>query len=174
MSAPKAKKGGTAKRTSFVPQKEVFLFAAMAIQFALYNLSALKAHEQVSVRHLLELKEEVLQDQVLKRPLVVDVQTGVILDGHHRFRLLLSLGFLLAPVYLVNYLEDQEVQVFSNRSEFHITKPVVIARGLSGFLFPVKTTRHVFARPINERPVPLEILKGEKNEQLFSYSRELV
>lgn len=140
----------------------------MIIKFTLYNLSALKAHEQVSASHLLKLKHEILQDQVLKRPLIVDAQTGVILDGHHRFRLLLSFGYLFAPTYLVNYLTEQEIQVLSNRSEFPVTKPIVLARGLAGRLFPYKTTRHIFACPFPENPVPLEILKGEKHEKVFS------
>jgi len=67
----------------------------------------------------------------------------VILDGHHRWNAakLLSLRFI--PVFFVD-LWDESIIVEPFRSDFPVSKELVIHHGTSCTLLPYKTTRHVY------------------------------
>ena len=60
--------------------------------FVLVELSKLKEHEEVDPYHYKEVKEEVISDGFIRDPVIVDKSSNVILDGHHRFNVLKSLG----------------------------------------------------------------------------------
>ncbi len=62
--------------------------------------SLLRQHEQIRRYHLRKLIREIKADGYIKDPIIADVNTMVILDGHHRFNALKFLGFASSPVYL--------------------------------------------------------------------------
>lgn len=76
-------------------------------------------------------------------PIWVDAATRVILDGHHRWHAFRILGFSHIPCFLVDY-DAPEIEVASRRPDIAVSKGVVLARALSGELYPYKTTRHTF------------------------------
>ena len=47
------------------------------------------------------------------KPLLVDVKSRVILDGHHRFRIGEALGLKFLPAILIDYLVDDRIQVMT-------------------------------------------------------------
>jgi len=96
---------------------------------------------------------------------VVDRVSFVILDGHHRVLALQRLGCGLIPAYLVDY-SDPGIVVWPRRREIPVSKESVIASGLCGRLYPPKTSRHEWAYPLNERPVPLALLRGAGCQQV--------
>ena len=77
-------------------------------------------------------------------PLVVDKNTGVILDGHHRHQVALRLGLQCLPCVQVDYMGDEtvELEVWPNCGRDSITKAEVVQAGLKGELFNPKTSRH--------------------------------
>ena len=124
-------------------------------------------HERTRSTRLRELKKEILDEGILRMPLIVDRRTGVILDGHHRYRLLQGIGAEVIPALLVDY-SSKEVDVFPRRIGYKVSKQLALDVALSGTLMPPKTTRHVLEvepRPIN---LPLKfLLKSKLRGDLF-------
>lgn len=111
-------------------------------QVELVELKELKQHEKIDPEHLKELKEKIKSDDVLKRPIVVDRNTNIILDGEHRFNSLKELGFSKIPVIFVDY-NLPEITVKSWRKGRHLTKQIVIEAGLTQKKLPSRTSRHM-------------------------------
>jgi len=78
---------------------------------ALTRISELKEHEQIDPFHLEELKSELVRDGYQRDPITVDANYKVILDGHHRVKILRTLGCLRIATHYVDYLNDANVRV---------------------------------------------------------------
>jgi hypothetical protein len=120
------------------------------------EIKLLKPHEQIQPDHLAELAAEIKKDGILKDPIIVDQNTLVILDGHHRFNSLKLLGLKLCPCCLVDYQSD-EIGVGCWREGETISKSDVVVAGFSGNLLIPKTSRHF----IPDRPLGLNVLLSE-------------
>ena len=105
------------------------------------EIGKLKGHEMVDGRRLEDLRKQIEADGILKKPIVADKQTNVILDGHHRTAALLSLGCLKIPVCYVDY-DDDHIGLRTDAVGIEITKPMVIEAALRGEPFPPKSTWH--------------------------------
>lgn len=105
-------------------------------------IEVLKPHEDVDPHRLSSLTREIGLDGVLKRPIVADRRTNVVLDGHHRLQALKLLGCRLIPVIYVDYM-DSRIIVKTYRESIDLTKDMVVEAGLKGCLFPPKTSKHM-------------------------------
>ena len=120
-------------------------------------MKKLKEHEEVSLDHLIQLKQEIEKDGFLKNPIIVDKNTNIILDGHHRFNSLKQLNCTKVLAYLVNY-NSPEIKVRNWRRGEKVMKKDVIKAGLTGKKLPSKTSRHIIPnRPLNLN-IPLKDL----------------
>lgn len=137
------------------------------------DLKNLKEHEEISQQHLEHLKDQIQKDGKLKSPIVVDKNTKIILDGHHRFNALKSLGYQRIPIYFVNY-NSPDIIVQPWREEDKITKEIVVKAGLSGIKLPPKTSKHMIkvsgklikiSKLAEEVNIPLEELGKVKQWQ---------
>jgi len=72
---------------------------------ALIEIDKLHDHEQIKQDHLKELTGEIKRDKEVKYPLIVDKYSNVVLDGHHRYFALKSLGCKFAPAHLIDYYD---------------------------------------------------------------------
>jgi hypothetical protein len=106
------------------------------------RVDQLKPHEEVDESYVTQLAEQITADRLLKKPLVVDAEHLVILDGHHRYHVALALGLEKVPVVKVNYF-DEQIQLEPFRDDA-LTKEMVIERGRAGQRFAYKTTRHLY------------------------------
>jgi ParB-like chromosome segregation protein Spo0J len=70
---------------------------------ALMKINELKEHEEINPFHLKEFMEKIKSDGILKKPIVVDKNTKIVLDGAHRLNALKALGCKKIPAVLVNY-----------------------------------------------------------------------
>ncbi|MBU1091313.1 ParB N-terminal domain-containing protein [Patescibacteria group bacterium] len=113
----------------------------MNFQLKIIEISSLLPHEEIDLDHFPKLLEEVKKNKFVV-PVVADKKTLVILDGHHRFTIMKTLGFKVMPAYLVNY-NDTNIKVTPRRKEYVVTKKEIIQRGLTGNLYPYKTTKHI-------------------------------
>jgi len=111
------------------------------VLFGVIELKQLKEHEQVSSEHLILLKRKIKKDGFLKTPIIVDKNTKIILDGHHRYQSLKELGCSRIMAYFVDY-NSNEIKVQAWRKEEKITKEDVINAGLTGNKLPPKSSRH--------------------------------
>jgi len=117
------------------------------------------------------LSKIILKDKVIKSPILADRKTGIVLDGSHRYIFFLKYGYKTAPVKFVDY-DDENIRVGTVLMHKHIiekgtniSKNDVKGRGMSGNLYPPRTTRHFFPFRKPDISVPLsELEKGEKTD----------
>jgi len=103
--------------------------------------SLLRGHERIDPKRLYNLKTEIESDGILKRPIAVDINTKVILDGHHRIEALKLLGCSKIPVLFVDYQSPKiGVRTAENGEEY--SKEKVIEAALKGKPLPPKSTWH--------------------------------
>lgn len=107
----------------------------------LIDISELKFHELTDKERLRSLKEEILSDGVLKKPIVIDGATKVIIDGHHRAEALRILGCRRIPACYIDYTCDK-IGLKSNPEDARITKSMVIEAALKNVPFKPKSTWH--------------------------------
>lgn len=122
----------------------------------LVNIEWLKPHEEIKIKNRDKLLDMTKRWGGFTKPLLVDSQTGAILDGHHRYSVALSLELKRVPVILIDYLEEDEitVDVWPGCGLQSISKQDVINMCLSEELYPPKTSKHTIA---NHMP-PIHVL----------------
>ncbi|MBC7091386.1 MAG: ParB N-terminal domain-containing protein [Nitrososphaeria archaeon] len=124
------------------------------------DVGLLRQHERVDERRLAELYEEIRVDGLIKKAVAADLNTYIIIDGHHRYNVLKSLGCKRIPAILVDYFSPI-LKVYSWNSNGKISKSSVIEAGVSGKLFPAKTTKHMIY--FGGRKFHISLLEPEVN-----------
>ncbi len=127
----------------------------------LVDMNWLKAHEEVHPKKVIELFEMTLRWGGYTKPLLIDRETGTILDGHHRFEVGKKLKIKFIPAIVTDYFEDERITVttWPNSEIKTIEKKDVIEMALSGKLFPPKTSKHSLSEYLPPIMVKLEDLK---------------
>ena len=132
------------------------------------NLRKLKEHEEIEPVYLEKIKKQIQKNGILKRPIIVDKNTKIILDGHFRFNALKQLGYSRIPVFFVDY-NSPDILVTAWRDGEIVTKEDVIRSGLTEKKLPPKTSKHMLnssnhkihiSKIVKKVNVPLEELKG--------------
>lgn len=129
---------------------------------SLVDIDWLKEHEQiVSEERVQNLLDAIIRWGAYKLPLLVDSQSGAILDGHHRYAVGRILGLSQLPAVLVDYLNDDSisVDVWPDCGCDCLTKEEVIEMSLSDRVYPPKTSKHDFAASSTPIHVPLSKLR---------------
>lgn len=131
------------------------------------EISDLKGHEMLDPQRLIDLQAEIKADGILKKPIAVDMNTNVVLDGHHRIGALQLLRCSKIPVLLVDY-QCPNIGVKAADKQTEYPKHKVIEAALTRKLLLPKSTWHytVFSNEIAhiseiQRRVdtPLNVLK---------------
>lgn len=124
--------------------------------------SLLLPHEDIDHNRLKLVVEDIIYSGYVKYPVVVDVRTFIVLDGHHRVRATEELGLKYVPVFFVDYLEDY-IDVRPSRKDIPISKQLVIRKVYwEGKVYPPKTTRHIYnGIVVPASYAPLTILRGD-------------
>ncbi|OYT47088.1 MAG: transcriptional regulator [Desulfurococcales archaeon ex4484_42] len=114
----------------------------IVLKTCLVHYKLLREHEGTLSNRVYMLKKVLESAKLLKYPLLVDARTFTILNGHHRFHALVSLGYEYIPIFPVDYAEDY-VEVYSLRKEFKVSKIEVIKRSLSKRKYSPRTSKHI-------------------------------
>ena len=127
----------------------------------LVPITWLRPHEEVKPRNVDTLHEMTLRWSAYTKQLMVDCETGTILDGHHRYHVGIRIGLSRLPVIKVNYLNDEgiELDLWPASALESLTKQQVIDMALSGDVYPPKTSRHRFSDHLPPIAVPLDLLR---------------
>ncbi|KAF4315557.1 hypothetical protein BBO99_00009122 [Phytophthora kernoviae] len=136
--------------------------APQKAEVQLVDVQWLKPHEQiVSWERVHGLRKATLSWDAYTEPLLVDIKTGAILDGHHRYNVAVMLRLKQVPAVLVDYLGDDtiRVDVWPGCGRSQLTKEEVIAMSLSPDVFPPKTSRHRFTESLPPISIPLSVLR---------------
>ena len=122
---------------------------------------SLRDHEEV-IPDNLETRTSKLLSKGFYKPIIVDRGSMVILDGHHKWTAAKSLGLARVPVIMVDYLIDEGVlvDVWPDCGKESVTKTEVLEMGVSGDVFPPKTSRHTLPFKIPSIRIPLSELKN--------------
>ena len=113
----------------------------------LVPIEDLLPHERVILPRAVALFTKMFWDQVFLQPIIIDRNTKVILDGHHRWWVSRKLGLRRIPCYSIDYLNDTSVLCEPRRDDVPVTKESLLATAMSGGIFPPKTTRHLYELP---------------------------
>ena len=121
----------------------------------------LKPHEEIKEKNRDKLLEMTKRWGGYTKPLLVDKQTGTILDGHHRHSIAKVLQLKQVPALCVDYLNDDSItlDVWPGCGRDALTKAEVIEMALSGACFPPKTSRHTLSDHSPPIFVPLATLE---------------
>jgi len=137
----------------------------------IHPISILRPLEMVFPSHLKNLDNLIKRDNIIHTPLLADQETGIVLDGSHRYIFFLMNGYKTVPVKFVNY-NDEHIRVGSRLIHRHliddnisISKKEVIERGMAGNLYPPRTTRHFFPFRKNEF-INIDLDELEKGDQI--------
>jgi len=114
----------------------------VSVRFALVPVSDLKTHEVAEPDRVRRVVRQMQSNGVVKKAIIVDSKSMVVLDGVHRLSALRMLGAVRAPAWLIDY-SDEDVVVFSKDRKSHIPKEAVVRAATQGPKFPPKTTRHM-------------------------------
>jgi len=74
----------------------------------LAEVGDLVPHEEVELLRLLFVKNSIESAGRMFKPVVVDLRSGTVIDGHHRLAALRALGFKYVPAVFVDYWRDVE------------------------------------------------------------------
>lgn len=78
-------------------------------------------------------------------PIALERDSFAVMDGHHRLAAARRLALARVPCVLLDY---EQVAVVARRPGFRVDGAEIVARARARSLYPPKTTRHVFARPL--------------------------
>ncbi len=100
---------------------------------------------------------KIREDGVWRVPICIERAHHVVMDGHHRTEAARRMRLKHVPCLKFDY---DEVRVYSRRPGLPVSAEDVIARGLSGRIYPIKSTRHEFPIALPDCAYPIEALKG--------------
>jgi len=119
----------------------------MPNQIALIDPRTLKPHEKVNYLRLFWLLAKISIDGVFTKPILIDLESKTILDGHHRHLVAQMLGLKQVPCWCIQYLQTNAISVEPRRADISVSKKEIIERASLGRLYPHKTTKHVYVAP---------------------------
>ncbi|MBT4935444.1 NTP transferase domain-containing protein [Candidatus Woesearchaeota archaeon] len=154
------------KANELFTDKPIKQLETTSSKYEIVSINTIKPLEKVFPNHLNNLNNLLLKDGFVKAPLLVDKNTGIVLDGSHRYIFFLMHGYKTVPVQYVDY-NNENIRVGTRLMHRHliidktnISKSEVVERGLTGNIFSPRTTRHFFPfRKIDDMDLPLNKLE---------------
>jgi L-serine kinase (ADP) len=116
-------------------------FRMVTTRFALLPVGDLKTHERAEPDRVRRVMRQMRSTGMVRKAIVVDSNTMVVLDGVHRLGALQKLGAVRVPAWLVDY-SDEGVVVLSKDRKTQFPKEAVIRAATKGPKLPPKSTRH--------------------------------
>ncbi|MGQ6014403.1 transcriptional regulator [Serratia sp. IR-2025] len=117
----------------------------MQYEVILHPVALIRPSEEVNMEHVIALTEEIARCQKWITPVPIEKNTGIIMDGNHRYRVANNLGLTYLPCILLDYTDVRvRVHDWNNGEPF---SPLKIREHIvnQGKIFPYKTTRHFFS-----------------------------
>ena len=87
------------------------------------------------------IKKSVIKDGMWIKPIKVEGNSNLVLDGHHSLALAKQMGLIYIPVI---YFDYHNIKAWSLREEISIKKDDIIRRAKRKELYPYKTIKHKF------------------------------
>ncbi|EFP97967.1 ParB N-terminal domain-containing protein [Vibrio caribbeanicus] len=136
------------------------------VSLQMLALSELKPHEYTDDCRVKYVMDEISRSKLWKAPVVVDYSTKIIMDGHHRVQAANIIGLKSIPCYMTNY-SDKNIKVCCWKTGNKFDKSQIYLAASSGYLLPIKTTRHVIDYELKELSLDIELLKSDIDKKNF-------
>ncbi|EBP0013110.1 transcriptional regulator [Salmonella enterica] len=138
----------------------------MKYDVVLYPVSLIRPSEEVNMEHVEALTEKIALCQKWITPVPIEKNTGIIMDGNHRYRVANKLGLTYIPCILLDYT-DARVSVYNwNNGEPFCPLKIRDYILNQGKIFPYKTTRHLFSPALPSVDFQIKQL-FDKNSLMF-------
>ncbi len=108
----------------------------------LVDVLMLKHIEGHSSRRVDWLHDKIVREGRWTKPLALDDEHNLVLDGQHRMEVARRLGLKVVPAVRYRYAN---VEVWSLRPKYQFDWQEVVRRSLVGDLYPYKTVKHRFS-----------------------------
>lgn len=116
-----------------------------AVKVELVEVSSLRHIEGFSKRRVQWLREKIVREGRWVKPLALDENHHLVLDGQHRMEVALALALKRVPAVKYRYAD---VDVWSLRPNHVFDWKLVVERSLVGDIYPYKTVKHAFPRAL--------------------------
>jgi L-serine kinase (ADP) len=117
------------------------LSATPSMQIELIPVQRLRHIEGFSKRRVEWLVRKILDEALWTKPVALDTDHDLVLDGQHRMEAAKALGLSRVPAVRYRYAE---VEVWSLRANHHFDWRTVTERALALQPYPYKTVKHAF------------------------------
>lgn len=97
--------------------------------------------EGFSKRRATWLREKIVKEGRWTKPIALDDQHNLVLDGQHRMEVALALGLKRVPAVRYSYAA---IEIWSLRPKYTFVWQDVVARALAKDIYPYKTVKHKF------------------------------
>ncbi len=124
---------------------------------AIRPISSFRTSEEIDLASVYALMESISKNNKWLVPIVVEKESGIVMDGNHRLRAAILLGLKYVPCIPLCYT-DPRIQVlhWNTHEPFDIDN--IFQTVLNNQIFPYKTTRHIFSPGLPETDIPLPLL----------------
>jgi len=123
----------------------------------LVKIDLLKHIEGFSEKRVNNMKIKMVQSGIWEKPICIEKNHYLILDGQHRYEAAKNLGLKYIPCELFDY-NDNNIITWSLRKECIVSKKMVVQRALNNNIYPYKTAKHKFPKKIEKCLIPLNEL----------------
>ena len=119
------------------------------------------------------MRVKMIKNGIWERPICIEKNYRLILDGQHRYNVAVKLGLKYIPCDLFDY-SDKKLLVWSLRKDCIVTKKLVISKALNGDIYPYKTAKHKFPYKIEKCLIPLDDLSkyNKFNDDVIDYLKK--
>lgn len=121
------------------------------------DIESIYPHEHTDNNHVKLLKEKILTDGYWTKPIIVDKNSQILMDGHHRLEVAKSLNLNNIPCYELSY-NSNNIEIKSWSDNHTINYHDIISMVKRKKYYPIKTTRHIFKMFIPETKIALSTL----------------
>ncbi len=122
----------------------------------LIETSKLKHIEGFSKKRVQWLKNKIINEQIWTKPLCIDKEHYLVMDGQHRMEVAKDLELKKVPCILYDY---KEVEIWSLRDNWNVSIELIIKKALENDIYPYKTVKHRFPVDVELCNIHLDKLK---------------
>jgi hypothetical protein len=136
--------------------QQKFSWGNESIKLCFVPPKQLKPTEIYNKERTKALARKIFTENYWTRPLLVESNHLVIMDGHHRHQAAMMLNLMTIPCIMLSY-ESPYLEVSSWRNK-PISKEEIIHAGLTGKLLEYKSTRHKLLLDLPKISIPIRLL----------------
>ena len=127
-----------------------------AVKIDLISINLLKPIEDYIQERADMLFKDISNNDFWTKPIVVEIDNFLILDGHHRFNVAKKMKLKTIPVVFTKY---SDVDLWSLRKEEFVDIKTVISRASKNDIYPNKTVKHIFPFSVPNCKIKISKLK---------------